>query len=162
MNPHGIILVSDTEAAMIEAKRRQKAQQLVDKVLQYHGKQRWIATRALWFYVHPQARQDHIDAVLEARELKKSLIDPRGLSRQTLGIAHGERGNKNTYRRLMAVFPEELKTMLKRFDPLNLAGHSGEKAREMWREVYETFPEYLVTDSVKNYRKHKTEKVNLR
>lgn len=143
------ILRSGDKKAIALAERKQRAQKLVDSVLKYHGKERWLATRQLWLFVDPNAYRDHWAAIDEARELRKTLLDPSGKSRQTLGIAYGEKGNKNTYRRLISVFPDDLKTMLKRFDPFNLAIPKGVRAREMWREVYETFPEYQVAEKVR-------------
>lgn len=144
-----ILLTPDDKVKVPIIGRRTQTLKLVDSVMAKKGAARWEAIRSLWLMVDPQARQDDIDAREEATQVRKTLIDPEyGRTRQTLGIAYGERGNKNTNRRLLAVLPENLKTMLRAFDREHLMMTKGEKNRKYWREVYRTFPEYRVTEKL--------------
>lgn len=154
MSDKSLIIVDGADSAKVmrEAEYRQKRRQLVDYVLEAHGAERWVRTRRLWFMIDPNAMRDHSDAVKEAMYIRRTSLDPEtGKSRQSLGIAYGERGNKHTDRRLVAVLPEELRTLLMRFDPYNLALRRGKENSQLWNEVYRTFPEYSCVRNL-NYR----------
>src|SRR5262245_23820114 len=102
MKSNHILLPGHTKQNVIIGRHTQ-ARRLVDSVLAKQGKERWLAVRQLWFMTDPQAVQDDRDAQNEAKQVRSSLFDPKfGRSRQTLGIAYGEAGNKNTNRRIIA------------------------------------------------------------
>jgi len=145
-----LILLPGQEKQNYVIGRHARATKMVDSVLCKQGEARWEATRALWFMIYPDARQDHLDAVLEATQLRSTTLDREGYgrTRQTLGIAYGERGNKNTNRRLLAVLPETLKDFLRRFDPDHLRDCKGEEYRKNWRKVYRHFREYTVAEKI--------------
>lgn len=147
------ILVAGDNKANALVERRVQAEKLRDSVLQFTGKERWIATRKLWFFLYgnipgeANAYQQHRDALAEVKIAKATALDPEyGRSRQALGIAYGERGNKNSTRRLVAIIPEGLIDMLEKFDSFNLVATKGKQREDNWREVRKTFPEYVVPE----------------
>lgn len=111
---------------------------------------RWKAIRAAWYGLEPRAKEDHLSAIQEARDCRKSLYDTkRGATKATLGIAHGLKSNKNASQFLVAVLPSTLKSWLIRFDPLFLNNHKDKTAsKKHWEQVYKTFPEYRVTEKL--------------
>jgi hypothetical protein len=144
-----VILVPGNKKQNYLVGRHTRALKMVDTVLQNHGVERWKATHALWLMNCPHALDDHLAAVKEAASLRKTAVDPKyGRTKQTLGVAYGERGNNNTNRRLLAVLPETFKDFLKKFDPINLRDPKGTEYRKHWREVYKAFPAYRVAEKI--------------
>lgn len=144
------ILVAGQDKANKLIERRQRAEKLRDSVLKHHGKDRWIATRQLWFILFgQQAYEEHLDAIEEAKFIRATALDPKyGRTAAALGIAYGQRSNKNTTMRLKACMPEGLETLLMEFDPFNLKLSKGERRKRLWDEVYETFPEYKTAEKL--------------
>lgn len=148
-----LLLVKGDNETNSLIRRRMLSRALADKVMDNPSgtPDRWKAIFTIWFNTHPTAKEDHSDACEEAREARMTMIDKDfGKTKATLGIAYGEEANKNVNQRFVAVLPQELRTMLKRYDPA-LCVTNPKEQRKIWRQVYNTFPCYRTTNRLDTY-----------
>lgn len=162
-----LILLEGEAEANAAIQKRQTALKVVDALMKMPRPQKWIAARNVWVALSPANANAHREAVLEVREAKEQAYDTKyGRSKAALGLAHGQKVNKNTSMRLLSIFPEPfgrsgLKDFLKRVDPHFLAMTQGKEYRKNWRLVCKAFPEYTVPEEVTDYYEGQDARVKL-
>lgn len=155
--PSGIITAKDHAEATRLIERRKTALKVVDSLFEMPRPQKWIAARNVWVALSLANARAHTEAVMEAKEARAAALDPKyGRSAAALGKAPGQKVNKNTSMRLVAIFPapygrDSLKDWLKRIDPQFLGMPTGREYRLNWRKVYKVFPEYTIPQRVDGY-----------
>lgn len=152
-----ILLLANEDGKTVQSaiEKRLRANHLADAIFRRPAgtPARWRAIRAVWYGVDPNARQDHRDAVVAAKQARDTMDDPKyGLTKASRGLAKGEEVNGNVNNSLVAIMPETLKAWLVRFDPQALSkgvNKGAKEQRKIWRKVYACFPEYRTTTDFK-------------
>lgn len=149
-----LITSENSVEANARLERRLKIRKLVDSIFDTPRPQKWVFARNVWVSLCKENAQAHIEAVREVKHERTIAVDKKyGRTKAAMGLAHGQRVNKNTSTRLVAIFPAPggengLVDWLKRVDPMFLGAPTGKEYRKNWREVYKVFPEYVVPEKI--------------